>query len=339
MKRIPTLDGWRGIAILLVLLDHLQVSIWGDHLRPWTNVGQHGVTVFFVLSGFLITSKLLEGPIDLRRFYVRRLFRLMPAAWAYLAALSIADLWSRHKYTSPAEITSCLLFYRNFRLPQFSTTTAHFWSLSVEEQFYLLWPLLLLLLGARRCRIVAIAGILLCAWWRLAHWSYYDRLWYSFRTEARADALFVGCLLAIVMSTPDGLRSVQRWARYWILPALAGTVWCSLRFHWLPPLFECVCLAALIAAGVVHANRGYFRWLESRPLALLGTVSYSLYVWQQYFLIPRSRSHTLMMIALMPIIALASYYGIEKPLIRLGHRLTNASAQRDRRAEQVTAGV
>src|ERR1700678_2855001 len=95
MKRITVLDGWRGVAILLVLFDHIQFSIHGTYPQPWMQTGQHGVTIFFVLSGFLITSKLIEKPIDLRHFYIRRFFRLMPAAWTYLAALAVVGALMR----------------------------------------------------------------------------------------------------------------------------------------------------------------------------------------------------------------------------------------------------
>src|SRR5579863_1674550 len=87
MNRIPTLDGWRGIAILMVLAAHLQTSLlrglYGGF--RWLDLGQHGVTLFFVLSGYLITTRLLSKPgIDLKAFYLRRFFRLMPCAWVYL---------------------------------------------------------------------------------------------------------------------------------------------------------------------------------------------------------------------------------------------------------------
>jgi hypothetical protein len=89
LNRISALDGWRGIAILLVLFDHIQDAVLHRYARPWTQTGQHGVTIFFVLSGFLITSKLIEGPIGLKQFYLRRLFRLMPVAWTFLAAMAL----------------------------------------------------------------------------------------------------------------------------------------------------------------------------------------------------------------------------------------------------------
>ena len=95
--RIPSLDGWRGVAIVLVLFEHFQYTIFGGSLSSWMRTGQHGVTIFFVLSGFLITTTLVKGPINFRRFYIRRFFRLMPVAWSYLLFLEALDLIFRTK--------------------------------------------------------------------------------------------------------------------------------------------------------------------------------------------------------------------------------------------------
>jgi Acyltransferase family len=105
---IPVLDGWRGIAIALVLFDHVQYALFNGYAHPWLQTGQHGVTIFFVLSGFLITTKLLEGPIDLKRFYIRRFFRLIPVAWIFLVVLLLFDRLTGLRLTTWQEIRSCL---------------------------------------------------------------------------------------------------------------------------------------------------------------------------------------------------------------------------------------
>ena len=87
-SRIPTLDGWRDIAILLVLFNHVMNACVNNVSSPWLATGHHGVTLFSVLSGFLITANLIAGPIDLKLFYIRRFFRLMPVAWAYLGVFA-----------------------------------------------------------------------------------------------------------------------------------------------------------------------------------------------------------------------------------------------------------
>jgi peptidoglycan/LPS O-acetylase OafA/YrhL len=319
MKRITVLDGWRGIAIALVLVDHIQHSLLRGYLRPWTQTGQHGVTIFFVLSGFLITSKLLEGPINLRRFYIRRFFRLMPAAWTYLAALGLLGLILRNPLVSFPELGACVFFYRNFFTPSVAGLTGHFWSLSLEEQFYLFWPCMLLAAGRRRCRWIAGGGAIACAIYRWIFWAHYDRNVVNGQSQVRADALLAGCLLALLFLDPRLRAAAARLAKWWVLPAAAVLVYCIATFVWLPPLAECVSAASLIAATVLHPRSILARPFAFAPLAWLGTVSYSVYVWQEVFT-PFRNPYVWFIV--MPLFALGSYYGIERPATNLGHRLS-----------------
>jgi peptidoglycan/LPS O-acetylase OafA/YrhL len=324
-RRIPALDGWRGIAILLVLFDHIQAALFGRYWLPWMQTGQHGVTIFFVLSGFLITSKLLETPthrIDLKSFYIRRFFRLMPVAWAYLAVLWISGEISRQRWISGGEIASCVLFFRNFFGPGRSLYAAHFWSLSIEEQFYLVWPCLLLLAGIRISRWFAVGGALAIAIYREMHWASYECQWLSFQTQVRADALLVGCLLALLLADPKLRSLTQRWCRFGWIPALAILLWAVARFHWLPPLFECVAIAGLIASSAMYSQSIFVRPLLSPSLIWMGKISYSVYVWQQFFFVHRGVSVTAPVLCLMPVFALGSYSWIELPAARLGRHIT-----------------
>lgn len=126
-------------------------------------VGQHGVAIFFVLSGFLITNLLLReqeetGTVNLGRFYLRRAFRLMPCAWGFLGMLLLISHWAPALF-APKEMVASLFFFRNYVDLDFAhPITGHFWSLLIEEQFYLFWPSLLLLLDLRRGRWFAIAA-------------------------------------------------------------------------------------------------------------------------------------------------------------------------------------
>ena len=183
VHRITALDGWRGIAILLVLFDHFQIELLGK--RQFAT-GMIGVLLFFVLSGYLITGKLAPG-VSLKRFYLRRFFRLMPAAWIYLfciAVFGVLDL--RFAF-------GCLLFFRNMQplgVP-YEWYTLHFWSLSIEEQFYLVWPALLLMSGRFAKLIALTTGLASLAWCMLFHAP-------IFSTVSNAPALVLGCLLALV---------------------------------------------------------------------------------------------------------------------------------------------
>ncbi|HET9304822.1 MAG TPA: acyltransferase, partial [Candidatus Sulfotelmatobacter sp.] len=205
--RIPALDGVRAIAILMVIFDHLVNALsQRQHFEipGWSLLGQPGVIIFFILSGYLITSRLKAeyestGAIDLKRFYVRRFFRLMPAAWAFLALI-----WICHPSLSVREIQSAVLFYRNYY--RGNVLTAHFWSLSIEEQFYLVWPCVLMLAGFKRAQWVALAGIAGIGLWRSTHLEHFSIVGHGYWTQYRADALFVGCWL--------GLRGVPSFGRF-----------------------------------------------------------------------------------------------------------------------------
>lgn len=320
--RIPTLDGWRGLAILLVLFDHVQVAFLGRYAHTWTHTGQHGVTIFFVLSGFLITSKLLEGPIDLKKFYLRRVFRLMPAAWAYLATLLLLNRLTGIEWLSLGELRSCLLFYRNFHLAP--GMAGHFWSLSIEEQFYLAWPCVLLFAGARRGRLIAAAGVVGIAAYRWVFWAHYNHAGPNLQSQVRMDALLVGCTLALLLADPAVRSFAAKWSRFWVAPALVGFLYCVAHFEALAPLCESLSIAGLMSASVLHAGSLPAKPLSLRPLTWLGTVSYSVYLWQSLF-VPIGRTpagHLIAMCVAMPIFALGSYYLIERPSTRLGHRLT-----------------
>lgn len=185
--RYPSLDGLRAVSISLVIAHHLGVSslpvIWR------LDIGNLGVRTFFVISGFLITSLLLAerekvGRIDIKAFYLRRLFRIVPAYWVFLSAMAVS--------VPVAALLPSLLYYANYSHP--ALLVGHTWSLSVEEQFYLIWPLALLwrplwavgamLILAPIMRHLADQGL----------WPVESR----YAWECVCDALAAGCLLALV---------------------------------------------------------------------------------------------------------------------------------------------
>jgi peptidoglycan/LPS O-acetylase OafA/YrhL len=318
------LDGWRGFAITLVLFDHFQDSLMGHYARPWTQTGQHGVTIFFVLSGFLITSKLMQRPINLKRFYIGRFFRLMPAAWAFLATLLLFDRLTGVHFTSIAGVRACFFFYRNYAGDAGSAVTGHFWSLSLEEQFYLIWPCILLLAGVRRCRWIAVLASVACAAYRWIFWAHYNRNLLNGQSQVRADALLIGCLLAMLMADVRLRHAIAHWSKLLAPPALACLVFCIARFQWLPPLFESVSIASLIAFTTLHSSSWFVRPLSFPPLAWFGTISYSVYLWQELFMPFRS---PFALFFVMPLVAMGSYYCIERPSVRFGRWLSDPSTR------------
>lgn len=314
-SRIKALDGWRGIAILMVIADHFDFILSGHNRAPLFGEGQHGVTIFFVLSGYLITSKLLEHKAGLREFYLRRFFRLMPVAWAYLlfVCLFVPLLHTTVKYEIPS-----LLFYRNF-IPDGTGFTGHFWSLSMEEQFYFVWPPILALCGRKRALWLTITAAVSCAAYRFLMWSHFDHVGVDTVTQVRADALLVGCALALIMANTTGLKVIKRIPSYAVTVTLIVLICCLWRFRWLPPLTESVAIAVLIAASITKPRSILGRVLSFGPLAWLGVISYSVYVWQQLF---ASIPAPLGLFIGVPLFSICSYYFIERPMQKVGRRLT-----------------
>ena len=318
MNRIPALDGWRGIAIALVLFDHIQDSLLWRHFSDATSTGYHGVALFFVLSGFLITSKLVEGPINFRRFYLRRFFRLMPAAWTYLAFLVLLSAVTRMHFTSVKEVISCVFCFRNI-LGKMGFA-GHFWSLSIEEQFYLVWPLTLFLAGVLRARWIALLGGIACAVFRYVEWSRYGPHFPTGPSFLHSDWLLIGCFGALILHDQRLRATLTRIAHYLPIPALCVFVFCMITQS--KPLAESFSLAALLIATTLQPQGLCARAVSGSAITWLGRISYSVYLWQGFFV----GQHQLWALFAMPAFALASYYLIERPCTRFGHRLTRGTA-------------
>ena len=342
---LPTLDGWRAIAIAGVLIDHgTGMFFRGASWYPYLRTGPNGVSLFFAISGFLICSRLLEeeqlfGRISLKGFYLRRACRILPAAFAYLGVLALLAVTGLVIVT-PVEWWSCVLFFRNYLPPGWIGAgwggyTVHYWSLAVEEHFYLLWPALLAFSGRARARYLAAslaATVAVWRWWDFRH-QWVDRhlpgLLFPSRTDIRLDALLLGCLAALVMAEPRWRQWLERrftpavWWAGVVAYVLTQVVW---RRHGYGS-GESALLAALVAGTVLRPAGIAGRVLENRVMQWVGRLSYSLYLWQQLFLVPGAR-WPLSMLQRMPldlvmvfVMAALSYEIVERPMIRLGHRL------------------
>jgi peptidoglycan/LPS O-acetylase OafA/YrhL len=340
MRRIPTLDGWRAVAIAAVTIAHLGRSFYQQQAAynnfDLTRFGAFGVDIFFGLSGLLITTLLLEewrqhGSFDLPGFYVRRAFRILPPYLAYLAICTLAGLWR-----SSWEAAGCLLFFRNY-VPDHlvGASTQHLWSLAVEEHFYLLWPSLLYLLRPRRARRAAL--LLACTFglWRLVESQLpaltLPQLPTHFRTDLRLDALLWGCLFAFLLddvAQRDKLGAQLRWPAW-----LAATGIWALCVRYYSPLSSVwvACGAPILLLGTVtHPAWLLSRALTLAPVAWLGRISYSLYLWQQLFLVAGWEHPTHWWrtwpfnLAACLMTATASYYLIEKPFIRIGRQTSSS---------------
>jgi peptidoglycan/LPS O-acetylase OafA/YrhL len=207
--RIPSLDGLRAISILVVVAFHVVDAacrrVTGhDYSGPLRYLirGELGVSVFFVISGFLITDLLLQeknrtGKIDLYHFYVRRAFRIWPAFYAYLGTIFILGMLHWIGFSPWRDFLPSALFVFNYTPKAGSPWLGQTWSLAVEEQFYLLWPAAVILLTSSRIRQVAFLLLVICPLMRFAElfWLPADsflvtRLWEM--THTRIDTLMFG---------------------------------------------------------------------------------------------------------------------------------------------------
>ena len=333
----PDVEGLRGIAVLLVVLFHAGLPVPGGFV---------GVDVFFVISGFLITGLLLRerersGSIDFLRFYARRVRRLLPAAAVVLLAclpvayLLVAPL-DRPSVTLDA--VAAALSVANIR---FALTTGdyfasiaspspflHFWSLGVEEQFYLVWPALLLVASWRRPRVgaaIALSLVLVGSLWASAVVTDASPAWAFYVLPTRAWQLAAGGLLAIgapqLARVPAGIRVAVAWAGAVLLAWSAFTLDSSVAYPGLVAVMPTVAAAALIGASTGPGPR---LLLERAPVRFLGRISYSLYLWHWPILVlgalaaggALSVTGRLELAAVAVLVAAASWAVVEEPFRR-----------------------
>ena len=316
------------MAIAAVMISHgfLMTNASSSSLRAVGYVAGHlgalGVAVFFAISGYLITNLLLKDQ-NLRGFYIRRAFRILPAAYLYLIVAAITEPL-RH-----GELASAAFFYNNYWADR-SWYTVHFWSLSVEEHFYVLWPVLLIGLGVRRAFFAAgllIAAVELWRPWSLIHLHLpYPALQ---RTDMRLDAFLFAGVLAILLRGPHCLPLLRILTSLWlrvisILALLTIWTWTLLSsVAAIRALLEAALMPAMLTSLVYWPGSLIFRILESRPLRWMGRISYGLYLWQQFFFVPLLTPSLLRAVevffprlALTFVAAIASYYLLERPLLR-----------------------
>ena len=350
-RHIPTLDGWRAFAILLVLAHHAGTAFYSENeyyaVSP-TRFGVWGVPVFFALSGLLITKLLLEefdrqGRISLKSFYIRRAFRILPPATLYVLTLAALGL-----LVSRREMAGALFFFRNYVPDSLGGLyTTHFWSLAVEEHFYLIWPGLLLLVGVRRgLRTAAIISVALALWMSVDfHFHVMARLLPSAnvpeRTDLRLDGLFCGCSMAFLLNRQGARDWLRRHFTWWIWGIAAAAIFACMRYQpYLATFWIDILIPLLMVGTVLHPAWAISRLLEIGAVKWVGRVSYSVYIWQQLFLIPAWYPKRFPLLQQWPLdivlvfgVATVSYYVVEKPLIRLGHKLAGRVGRSDARSE------
>jgi peptidoglycan/LPS O-acetylase OafA/YrhL len=355
-SHLPSLNGLRAFSILLVLIAHVEGPV------GYSNVycgyfGDLGVSIFFVISGLLITWLMIRerdatGSFSLSNFYIRRCLRILPVFW--LLILTVSALKSAQLISiSWLDILRALTFTHNYplslRYPQeidYAWWLHHTWSLSLEEQFYLVWPSLFAFmprrLAPRLAVILAFSGPIL----RIL--DYY--LLPSFRGyvpgafQTRIDILMAGCAAAFLLESPVWRQRIGK-LRAW--PILAATSFflflaqpiLAIHFATHPfarivtratfPTIEAAAIALTLLVLVAGKRGVVFTVMNLRAVQHVGILSYSLYIWQQLFLVPRIGTSAigalwhwpvLFRLLLLYLVAFCSFNFLERPLLKLRSR-------------------
>ncbi|MBV8051533.1 MAG: acyltransferase [Acidobacteriaceae bacterium] len=339
-SHLPSLDGLRAFAAFLVVFYHCFLPSFP---------GGMGVLAFFVLSGFLITWLLLKeeerfGEVSLSMFYMRRCLRIIPAFYVYWLLL-VGGHIVLERHLAIGQAIASLLYVGNYYqalIGDPKTGLSHTWSLGVEEQFYLLWPITFLWLrqNSRRVRFLLWAIAAVWLYRELLIFGFHIKQQYIYQAfDTRADHLMIGCLLAVALRT--GI-----WAWLWRgLVAVPSTIWvtvgllvcsaiCTDRYgHYYRDaigfIIDPVLIAVLIVQSLAHSSIAFGAVLNWRWVRYLGTISYSIYLYHGHAVIlaqkvTGTRPWVWQSLAILTVVALASgsYWFVEQPFLRLRTRFT-----------------
>ncbi len=343
--RIPSLDGLRGVAILMVLLGHGFITMppAANHWLFYAGNAQLGVNIFFALSGLLIYNLSARetqrtGRFDWKLFYVRRVLRIFPCFYLYLAVLTVL-MGLGWIVLSRRMLLSAATFSLNYR-PLWDhqegrynyEVIGHYWTLALEEQFYLTWPLLMFLHFRRR--LLAFLMVVMAAAPLIRVASYFlapgTRGAINLMFHTQFDSIAAGVLLGVLLRREASRRWLERAAsRGWLVAGLLvflTYVSPLLAFRWrgsygltVGKSLDLVSLGVVITAAVSFPASRLFRLLNWRPLAYVGVLSYSLYVWNNLFLLGMGRWFNVFPWNLGCVVAMAllSHYLVENPFLRL----------------------
>lgn len=332
------MDGLRAVAILTVITYH-----FGFDEVP----GDLGVTLFFVLSGFLITRLLLvefrkTASINFTSFHQRRLLKIFPAYYLFLLTTFVEECLRGYCWSVGllvAGITQVVNYYNAFNGHP-NTTIAHIWALSLQEQFYLVWPVIFLVLMKRGMRsfvwglVFSIVGVML---WRVilsvevgaTHAYLYNAL------DTRFDSLAIGCLLGVMTEFPGLIARVGIVAVSSLMPLatliilLISRSFGSTAYHYSVGFtVDTILLAVFVLQMLLLHKHWMWAWLDHPSLKFVGRISYSLYLWHllcigiiNHFAFVPVAPRFLLAIMMCLGLASVSYWFVERPFLKMKERL------------------
>lgn len=339
----PSLDGLRTIAVAIVLCAHGGV--------PYFRSGGTGVDVFFVLSGFLITTILITehartGAINFRNFYARRFLRLAPALFLACTIVAVGMPVFENRFPG-TEVALSLSYTANWAIALYDyhlTWLNHCWSLAIEEQFYLIWPLVIIALersirSPRTKILLLIASAVTIAIYRATNVGNYTDNRINFGLDTRMDTLMVGAALAYFVQMLPGRRvsdGVSKCLGRAMAPiGLTGiflviniVTWYSPWMGWIGYVLVAGAAMFVIADLVVGRHSLLARPLACRPMVFVGRISYGLYLYHLpvYYMVEHVIPEETLVIRLTykvvisVAVAAASYYLMERRFLRLKGR-------------------
>ena len=343
-SHLPGLDGLRGVSIIIVIMSHFFM-----HTAYTKSIaGSIGVWTFFVISGFLITTLLIKekvktGNISLKRFYIRRFFRIIPVAYLFIAVLLIINYY-QHLGIGRIPFISASLFLQNLPVRNFSSWyLGHFWSLSVEEQFYLTFPFLLVYSFRNYIKLIVCLIILIPIIQYLGLNNV--GIFYSNRIVhvitfviidllSNSEYILIGSLISILLFKNIIVVKDTIWTRYLGLVLFVFAILlCTETSPIFVPNTEILIFPILIGLVIVFNlnSRGIFtKILSNKLLVYIGLLSYSLYIWQQLFDNSQARvihsDSVLLQVAALFIVANASYYLYERSFLKLKKKFEKVSS-------------
>jgi len=349
LKYIPSLDGWRAVAIIMVVQAHFMLTLEKGTvihtILKFTTIGILGVKIFFVLSGFLITTLLIKekikfGQINLKKFFIRRGLRIVPVLYIYLISVFfINEIFQLNLI--PSNFLGPLLYINNFNFFSAIWLTGHTWSLAVEEQFYLIWPFVFRYLS-NSLKICLIIIIIIPFIKILQHLNPQISNYILAPFFVPASSIFTGVLISLSCFNSYISNKFIKQKKFKYSIFIVCIIWIYVNYYissrgiygiYSVPfgdIFTDFCIAYLILFSIVRKSHFIFAILNSKFLKKIGVISYSIYIWQQLFIIPKGNYPILEQYFYFPFnlilvfgFGYLSYYFFERPFLKLKNKFAN----------------